>query len=348
MHNIVLISSPLQAIAVSQIINQNKPFFVGKNKTIIFCESKYNLSLPPKIEIIYIPNNRNYSNLKRSLVVIKGNIKSKCNLWVSEILYPVNNAIYTYLKNNSFLNKINFFDEGMVTYYLQKIPFIYLVREIIKIIYIGFKYNVRLTIPSRNLFSGNYLNGSVYAICPELFPEPIKNAKPLIFNFNINNLGDPSRLNNLFNGLTNEKSLLFLSQPHHRISKKKEFYLLMNAMSKSIDSLGVTRRFIKLHPSENIDDFNKYYKSFNFILVDIGNNPMETILNTLPTNIILMSNNSSTLIFANKLGFKGEVYSFGLDWIQSQYSGLWISIFKSQAPILIKAGVKLIMFKDYK
>ena len=119
-------------------------------------------------------------------------------------------------------------------------------------------------------------------------------------------------------------------------------------MSKSIDSLGVTRRFIKLHPSENIDDFNKYYKSFNFILVDIGNNPMETILNTLPTNIILMSNNSSTLIFANKLGFKGEVYSFGLDWIYSQYSSIWTDIFNTQAPIFIKAGVKLLLFKDYK
>ena len=346
MHNIVIISSPLQALIVSQIINQNKSVFLGKNKTIIFCESKYKINLPFKIEIIYIPDNRNYSNLRRSISIIKANIKSKCNLWVSEILYPVNNAIYTYLKKNSFLNKINFFDEGLVTYYLQKIPFMYLVREIIKIFYIGFKYNVRLTIPNKNLFSGNDLNGSVYSICPELFPEPLKNSKKVIFN--INDLGAPSRFNKLFKGLSNEKSLLFLSQPHHRISKKKEFYLLMNAMCKSINSLGVTKCFIKLHPSESIEDFNKYYKKFNFIPIDTSNYPTEIILNNLPKNIILMSNNSSTLIFANKFGFKGEIYSFGLDWIESQYSVLWIDIFKSQAPIFIKAGVKLIMFKDYK
>ena len=346
MHNIVLISSPLQALIIVQIIYQNKSIFLGKNKTVIFCEDKYKMKLPSKIKIIYIPNNRNYSNLKRSLSIVIDNINSKCNLWVSEILYPVNNAIYTHLKNNSFLNKINFFDEGMVTYYLQKISFMYMVREIVKIIYISFKYNVRLTIPNKNLFSGNDLNGSVYSICPELFLEPIKNSQQVIFN--INDLGAPSRFKNLFNGLTNEKSLLFLSQPHHRITSEKEFYSLLNAMSKSIDSLGVTRRFIKLHPSESIEDFNKYYKRFNFILFDIGNHPTEIILNILPKNIILMSNNSSTLIFANKFGLNGEIYSFGLDWIDSQYLALWINIFKSQAPIFIKAGINLIMFKDYK
>ena len=346
MHNIVLISSPLQALIIVQIIYQNKSIFLGKNKTVIFCEDRYKMNLPSKIKIIYIPNNRNYSNLKRSLSIVIDNINSKCNLWVSEILYPVNNAIYTHLKNNSFLNKINFFDEGFVTYYLQKISIKYLFREIIKIIYIGFKYNIRLTIPSTNLFSGNDLNGSVYSICPELFPEPIKNSKQVIFN--VNNLGAPSRFNNLFKGLSNEKSLLFLSQPHHKISKKKDFYLLMNAMCKSINSLGVTKCFIKLHPSESIEDFNKYYKKFNFIPVDICNYPTEIILNNLPKNIILMSNNSSTLIFANKFGFNGEIYSFGLDWINSHYSSIWTDIFNTQAPIFIKAGVKLLMFKDYK
>tara|TARA_B100001059_G_C17835333_1_gene587675 strand:+ start:809 stop:1849 length:1041 start_codon:yes stop_codon:yes gene_type:complete len=346
MHNIVLISSPLQALIVSQIITQNKSIFLGENKTTIFCESKYKLSTPKIIEIIYIPNNRNYTNLKQSLFIIKENIKSKCNLWVSEILYPVNNAIYTYLKKNSFLNKINFFDEGMVTYYLQKISFMYLVREILKIIYISFKYNVRLTIPSRNLHSGNYLNGTLYVICPELLQEPIKNAKQIIFN--INDLGVPFRFNNLFDGLAKDKSLLFISQPLHRITSKKEFYSLINAMLKSIKSLGVKRCFIKLHPSESIDDFNKYYKRFNFIPVNVGNNPTEIIFNNLPPNLILMSINSSSLIFANKFGFNGKVYSFGLDWVHSQYSSIWTDIFNTQAPIFIKAGVKLLMFKDYK
>ena len=110
--NIFLCSSPLQALICWIILRED--YQLSNSKVIIFCEEDYYFPIMKEnIQIIRMKKTRgcNIENIKKNISEILEYIKFPANLWVSDILWPMNNALYTELKIKKRLKIINFYDE---------------------------------------------------------------------------------------------------------------------------------------------------------------------------------------------------------------------------------------------
>ena len=316
---VFLISSPLQALACWLILKDDN--FIKQSNIIVFTEGRYELPAILGVNQIQLENTRkNKKNIKSNLEVITSNIDLKCELWVSELLWPMNNAIYSNLIARNKIKTVNFLDEGTVMYFnLTHSDYKY-IRELLKsfILKFYFKY---YTFPSRKTFSESEEDGKIAAFNPELI-DKFKNVEKILINHDIvDEFGDSflkkehkieiSTINN------SKEAVLVLSQPYYRVMKADRYNSILIDLKCYLNYRGVDEIFIKLHPSESLEDYKKYYQHLGFKLVFSGlrSIPAEILLSKLNKNVKVASFGTSAFINARKFGLFGEMIVYGLEQI---------------------------------
>jgi hypothetical protein len=318
--DVFLISSPLQALVVYLLLSDSKLYRI--NSPIVFLEGSY--ALPPlnDVRMIRVSDTRarNATELKENAALIDNEIESPCNLWVSDLLWPMNNLAYSKLLAAEKISTLNFFDEGLVLYLKYKLSLATYFREVVKALILRARYS-SYSIPARKPFSDNFLNGRILAIHPELIGLDSGVER---LEIDVTKVRDFSRLSgdsiNQSKIAQASSPLLFLSQPYHRFSSASEFGGMMKDLVKYLEKSGFTELFIKLHPSESLDDFRKYYSAFGFskVLEDMRS-PIEANVMNLSSTSTLLTFNSSALLNVKRFGFKGNLISYGLDWVEKKF-----------------------------
>ena len=345
--HIFLISSPLQALVAAQIIEMGDEF--RADNCIIFPESTEYNEVFRGYRIINIENTR-----LDGKKYIKDNIKkisTFCNgrliLWVSDIFWPMNNAFYTFLLNKNMLSKVNFFDEGIVLYWQEHLPFLSKLREGAKCLILSRRLGVDLTAIRSSPFYDNRENGEVYALHPHLLTRADKVRKIDV------NIGGLDMIAAGFDGdlfddrstqpYCSENSAVVLSQPYYRVANEGQFTDQIEALASLLRERGHQRLFVKLHPSEGVEQFDKYYRRFGFeVAFDGMKAPVEAVLHRLPASTTLASFNSSALLNARKFGFEGNILSFGLNWVAAQYP-IQRSLFSRTHALFEKSDLEIVL-----
>jgi|GEM_PF-2821093 len=318
--DVFLVSSPLQALVVYLLLSDSKAY--GINAPIVILEGNYDIPLLNGVKTIrmYDTRSRIVSEMKENVSLIEKEIKYQCNLWVSDLLWPMNNLAYATLLSGNKISAINFFDEGLVLYLKYKLSLATYFREAVKACILRARYS-SYSIPARMPFSGNHLNGRILAIHPELL-DGVMGVEKL--EIDVNKVHEFSRLAG--DSINHSKithaanPLLFLSQPYHRFSSASEFEKIMSGLMKYLEQSGFTELFIKLHPSESSEEFEKHYASFGFsrVMEDIRS-PIEANVLNMPSSSTLLTFNSSALLNVKKFGFPGKLISYGLDWVEKKF-----------------------------
>lgn len=316
---IFLISSPLQALACWLIIKDNS--FLKKSNVIVFTEGYYTLPDAANVKKIELKNTRkNKKNVKDNIEIISSSIHGKCELWVSELLWPMNNAAYSNLKANNRIKSLNFFDEGVVMYFNITHTTYQYARELLKSFILKF-YFKHYTFPSRKMFSESEKNGRVASFNPELI-DNYKNIEKIYIKQNIINEFAENFIKNNHKKeieiINNSKEpVLILAQPFYRVMQSSKFEEILIKLKNYLNSRDVSDIFIKLHPSESLKDYKSHYHHLGFKLVfsDLQSTPAEILLSKLNRNVKVASFGSSAFINAKKFGFCGEMIVYGFDQI---------------------------------
>lgn len=316
---IFLISSPLQALACWLIIKDNS--FLKKSNIIVFTEGYYTLPDTANVKRIEVKNTRkNKKNIKDNIEIISSSIHGKCELWVSELLWPMNNAAYSNLKANNRIKSVNFFDEGVVMYFNTTHTTYQYARELLKSFILKF-YFKHYTFPSRKMFSESEKNGRVASFNPELI-DNFKNIEKICIKQNIinefaenfikkNHKREIDRINK------SKEPVLILAQPFYRVMQSSKFEEILIKLKNYLNSRDVSDIFIKLHPSESLKDYKSHYHHLGFKLVfsDLQSTPAEVLLSKLNRNVKVASLGTSAFINARKFGFCGEMIVYGFEQI---------------------------------
>jgi len=325
MQEIILVSSPLQALVVGLILKSELE--LNLNQILVFCEGKYKCLEKEGVTFYELEDTRKLTKekLDKNLQIIMSKIKGPSRLWVSDIFWPMNNAIYTQMKSEKRLKVINFFDEGIVLYFMGRLRLVRFIREFIKFALLSVKMKRRFSIPNKAPFYGNNRNGEIFALHPTLVRDK-KIVKPIRVDLDFIKAFDYSLDQNVFQddlvALNNARApAIIVSQPYYRVTSEDNFRLLIENLSDYLRSIGHTDLFVKLHPSESDAFFKYYYEPLGYKKVFQGSlSPLEAKLSRLLNkNIILISCNSSVLLNARSFGFKGAVISYGLDWLANVY-----------------------------
>ncbi len=349
MKSIILVSSPLQALVVWLMIQTDNSLIHGK--VTIFFEGKYRMPNIEGIEYIFLEETRgnNFKAINNNLRKIIESMEKPANLWVSDILWPMNNAIYTLLNKQNKLLNVNFFDEGMVLYWLEKLSRVRLYREYLKFMLMQYRTGIKFTKPKIQPFYTNDKNGIVCALHSSLLNTNVKVCEILIDNELISQFdegldlmtSDPDM--KIYN--EDKVSALLLSQPYYRVTNHENFKRLLFNAKKYLKSDGCEDLYVKLHPSEGLDIYKEFYEPIGFKnIFSESKSPIEAKLHKLPINTTLISFNSSALLNSRVFGFKGKAISYGLDWIANQYK-FQKSIKEKQEKLFLKCGVDVIMDK---
>jgi hypothetical protein len=240
-------------------------------------------------------------------------------LWLSELFWPMNNALYAYIRRAKKILGLNFFDEGMVLYWLEMMGKRRYMRELLKSIFLKF-FLGNYFVLNKNPFLVPEDNSLIYAYHPEL----INSANKFEIKVDKGHLHKYRELSGISldkHSLGNEigdKAALFLTGPYYRLSSKHAFDALLTSLVKRLTSLGYSKLYIKLHPTETMDDYKLYYEKHGFKLAFFGEHyPVEVYGDLLGNGLCLVGFNSSALLNLRKFGFRGVLLSFGLDYISS-------------------------------
>lgn len=346
--DIFLISSPLQALVVWILLDTELSL---KNKeVIVFLEGHYRLPPLPRVKFVYLENTRTISKnmLQHNLNSVLSHVNTSCNLWVSDLLWPMNNATYSALLYSKKLKLVNFFDEGMVLYWLEKMPYFRLLREHIKFDYFKNKYRALFTPPKARPFYDNRLNGNVFALQPDLltydeFIKPITINTACIRKFD-EALDTGNSLETFLDNIAESPSALLLGQPYYNITSKNKFQSLLENTTNYLHSIQCKNLFVKLHPSEGDQVFAQFYEPLGYRkALQCSQTPIEAKLHAIPEKTILISHNSSALLNAKCFGFRGRVISYGLNWISGQYYFQRRS-FSKQHSLFNRSGVEVVPY----
>lgn len=322
--NVFLISSPLQVFVADSILA--KFDFEQLRATMIVVEDEAFCDAFPGLECISICSTRleGQKTIAHNLRAPLSNLTGAVSLWVSDILWPMNNAIYTELLRSDMLHRVNFFDEGIVLYWQERLSLYSRLRERAKFIILSERLKVQFTAPAGRPFYDNRLNGEVYALHPKLLT-PNEKVRPLEIDLG-RVAGLTATLEDRTGAVADAElnlqagSALVLSQPHYRIADGGKFKSLVGGLAQQLRQRGHDRLYVKLHPSEGIDLFDQFYRDYGFEVAFAGmKSPIEAILQNLPASCTLASYNSSALLNARKFGFKGQVLSYGSNWVAAQY-----------------------------
>lgn len=334
MKNFVLISSPLQALVFWIIYNSDSN--LNEINFTVFIEDGYMLPSHPNLKIKYIHSTRGnkFDAIKTNIGLIENEISNDITLWVSDLLWPMNNACYSFLKNRRCLAKVNFFDEGMVMYWQEKLNLYRYLKEVLKFKVYQFKHSISFATPKRMLFYDNNKNGDVYAIHPRLLKYKKRTHQIIIEDVHVNSFRHELAGNiNFHHSIYNQasKNVFFLSQPFYRVTDLKNFKSVIYRLTNLLKKSGYDNLYVKMHPSESISDFKNLYKDLGFEMVfDSSILPIEAYLSKLNSKSSLVSFNSSALLNAREFGFKGDIISAGLDWVSSLYPAQRISLMKQE------------------
>ena len=313
---IFLVSSPLQALVVF-LIHSDGRFTNSKSKPIIFLEGELHFPACDTAEIIPIANTRwdRSSIPKVAIQLLEHVMEDEIDLWVSELLWPMNNHFYSLLKANKKLKSLNFFDEGLVLYYNHSHNKALYLREVFKSIFFKFKYG-EYQIPNRDPFSGYQELRNVVAINPDVM-DPNKFKSQL--SIKEERLAEFFRQHPLAKKLeksisTAKGSSVLLAQPMYRVIGDKLFLDILTDLISYLTVNGHTDILVKLHPSEGLEEFHKYYQPLGLKTLPIGSElPFEIFLRYLSSDTTMISFGSSVLLNARKFGFRGRLVAFGLD-----------------------------------
>ena len=348
MENLVIISSPLQALTVWFLLNSEASF--NQQKVTVYVEGDYYIPRISGVRFININDTRgrNYAAIKNNLELIMRNVHSSSKLWISDLLWPMNNAVYSALLAKGTLDKVMFFDEGIILYWMERLSALRFTRELVKFSFLKHKTKVSFSAPSIRPFYGNSHNGEVFAFHPELLTSDHK-VRSIRIDFDM-----VSRFNKALDEGDSDPdfiqwgvrapAVLLLNQPYYRVSSKDKFRSLVVNATNRIMSMGYSDLYVKLHPSENVSVFLEFYKPLGYKSVLEGARlPIEAKLHAMLPNTALVSFNSSALLNATAFGFRGEVISYGLDWIAGQYRLQRSTILKHQQSLFNRVGVMTLL-----
>ncbi len=139
-----------------------------------------------------------------------------------------------------------------------------------------------------------------------------------------------------------KNSALFLAQPYYRISGGSKFQRLVAGLTEELQRLGHEKLYVKMHPSEGEEAYNRYYRDFGFeIAYPHAEAPIEVFMHTLPASCTLVSFNSSALLNAQLFGFKGRSLAYGLNWVADQYP-MHRNMLELTSRLLQRAGVNVV------
>ena len=344
MEHLIIISSPLQALVVWLLLNSVVPLKQGK--VIVCIEGSYHLPHMPGMRIINISDtrNRDCATIKNNLELMMKSVQSSLRLWVSDLFWPMNNAVYSALLDKGSLDKVTFFDEGIVLYWMERLTALRFGRELLKFAILKQRSNMSFTTPSIRPFYGNRRNGEVYALHPELLNHdalirPIRVDFDAIGQFNKALNGDDEVLDFTQWGEGGTVALL-LNQPYYRISTREKFHSLVTNATSIIRSMGYSDLYVKLHPSDSSSVFSEFYQPLGYQnILESARIPIEATLHAMRPDTALVSFNSSVLLNASAFGFRGKVISYGLDWIADQYLLQRSTILKHQPDLFRRMGV---------
>jgi hypothetical protein len=343
--DVFLISSPLQAVVVDALHRSGS--VESPENCIYFVADESFGRLFERSRCVFLKDTRlnDRRHIKPNIDVISSHVPGAVRLWVSDIFWPMNNAVYTYFRRSGQLQSINFFDEGIVLYWQENLALLNLVREWFKWKVLTVRLGLPFTCPARSPFYKNPKNGKVFALHANLLARQdmvspvqldmarIAKVKTLLDTGTSHTIAD--------NPCFDENAVLFVSQPYHRIDPK-EYSSLLHGLNSYLRSIGRNKVYIKMHPSENFDDFNKYYRNLGFEVVYAGMKaPLEVVLQCLPHSCALITFNSSVLLNARKFGFTGEIISYGLDWIAKRYP-LYRNLYSLNSSLFVSAGVSIV------
>ena len=342
---VFLVSSPLQALVVF-LIHSDGRFSNPIKKPLIFLEGE--LHFPPcdTAEVIPISNTRwNRSSIpKVATKLLEYLMEDEIDLWVSELLWPMNNHFYSLLKENKKLKSLNFFDEGLVLYYNHKHNKALYLREVLKSIVFKFIYG-KYQIPNRDPFYGYQELRNVVAINPDAM-DPNKFKSQLLIK--------EKRLAEFFRTYPSaqklEKSIsavkgssVLLSQPMYRVIGDDLFLDILTDLISYLSDNGYTDVMVKLHPSEGLEEFEKYYQPLGLKTLPIGSElPFEIFVRNLSKDSALISFSSSVLLNARQFGFRGKLVAFGLDRVLDFRKLLYIGALSKFQQIFSAADVEVV------
>ena len=263
-------------------------------------------------------------NIPGNLKLVMAQIGSHMTLWVSDILWPMNNAVYTAMWQGDKLEHVNFFDEGIVLYWQERLSLFSSIRERAKFVILALRLGVRFTTPAARPFYDNRKNGATYALHPELLSHTdnvialdidLARTVALVKKMEAERTGKEKSVINIA-----ENAALVLSQPYYRVADADEFKHKIGGLARLLRERGHEQLFVKPHPSEGEDIFNRFYRDEGFEIAygDLVS-PVEGIVQHLRPSCTLASFNSSALLNARKFGFRGHILSYGLNWVAAQY-----------------------------
>lgn len=344
MKNLIFVSSPLQALIVWLLLNSDSS--LKRGEVVVFLEGEFSLPSIHGVKHVNIKNTRghNYINIPYNLDVLFAQNHSICQLWISDLLWPMNNAAYSALLKTGKLHRVNFYDEGMVLYWMERMSVLRYVREILKFAILRCKTGLSFTRPSISPFYGNRNNGKVFALHPELL-DCSNLAQSLRVDLDAINRFDTLIDSNITTHHLSQVDLntpaaLLLSQPYYRLTTHKKFRSLLFNCTNFLRSIGYDELYVKLHPSEDDIVFREFYDPLGYKKTfECVSSPVEAKLHALSKKTALVSFNSSALLNAKAFGYQGRVISYGLDWIADQYR--FQSIMSKQKTLFYRAGIEI-------
>lgn len=329
--NIYIVSSPLQLFHVFLLLKKN-----FKEKNIVFTENLIFESFMG-CKVVNIPDTRgNFKNYDNVYVNIKKFLSEEVNLYVSDPFWPFNNYVITRLNKDKLVKNLYYYDEGLVLYWLNKLSCMRWLREIYRYIYFSLKIKYFTRV---RRFPFNYpKNSNIISFRPDLL---VENKNIIVSKVNHNDLVEYLNHQNYSQEFNNKKKcLIFLAQPYYRIFGNKIYREMCNKVDEIASNFGYEDVFIKMHPSENIADYNTHYKKYKILNGRNREIPFECLSAIIPDNYSIISFNTSSFIFLKNFGFKGEMYSVGLDII-AKNSKSDNGFYKFQKSLFTTSGVKI-------
>ena len=312
--NIFLVSSALQSITVFLLL---KRYAQLRDNSIVFLEE--GTALFPQnygkvVVILSTRNNRKF--IKRNFEEINKYISGNTVLWVSDLFWPMNNFLYSRLLRSENLLQINFFDEGMVLYWRERVGLVRFIREALK-----------STVLKVQLGDYSYLSTSPFFGAKKL-GQTHAYHKDLLMHESVKEIGVESKDLEEFRTAIGIENLnipasdfsggvaLFLAGPYYRLSSHSEFSVLLKKLVSYLNECDLYNLVIKLHPTESNQDYLDHYHYHGFKLIDCASSiPVEAYADLMGGIDCIVGFNSSALLNLRKFGFKGKLVSFGLDYM---------------------------------
>ncbi len=339
--NIFLVSSALQSITVFILFKRDAQL---RDNSIVFLEEGTALFPQNYGKVVVILSTRNNRKaIQINFEKINKFISGNTVLWVSDLFWPMNNFLYTRLLRSENLLRINFFDEGMVLYWRERVGLARFTREALKSAVLKVQLG-DYSYLSRSPFFGAKKLGETHAYHKDLLthesvkeigvePKDLEEYRAAI---GIENLNIPA--SDFSGGVA-----LFLAGPYYRLSSKSEFSDLLSKLVAYLNECGLYNQIIKLHPTESNQDYLDHYRCHGFKLIDcVSSIPVEAYADLMGNIDCIVGFNSSALLNLRKFSFKGNLVSFGLDYMAN------LAKFDSDLTATQKKifGAKDVVFRD--